>query len=77
LPIAADAELGRVSPHGLRHAGITKALELCEGNVRKAQKFSRHKDVKTLLKYDDNRQDDAGALAAEVADDIEGDEGED
>jgi len=30
--------------------------------------------MKTLLKYDDNCQDDAGALAAEVAEDIEGGE---
>ena len=66
------AELGAsagltVRPHGLRHAAITAALDLTNGDVRSAAKFSRHADVRTLTLYDDARQDLAGAVAARVA----------
>jgi integrase/recombinase XerC len=58
------AGLGRaVRPHGLRHQGITRALELTGGNVRMVQKFSRHRDANTLQVYDDNREDLAGRVA--------------
>jgi len=61
------AGLEKVRPHGLRHAAITEALSLTNGNVRMVQKFSRHKDLRTLNVYDDNRQDLGGAVAALVA----------
>ena len=48
------------NPHGLRHEGVTRALDLTGGDVRKVQKFSRHAKVETLLKYDDNRHSEAG-----------------
>jgi integrase/recombinase XerC len=54
----------RVKPHGLRHAAITDALEATNGNLRAVQKFSRHKDPKMLMLYDDARQD----LQSQVAD---------
>jgi integrase/recombinase XerC len=58
------AGLGRaVRPHGLRHQGITRALELTGGNLRMVQKFSRHKDANTVQIYDDNREDLAGRVA--------------
>lgn len=50
--------LGR--PHGIRHSGITRVLEKSNGNIRMAQEYSRHKDPKTLMLYDDNRKDLAG-----------------
>ena len=56
-----------VRPHGLRHLAITSALDLTKGNVRAVQKFSRHKDVRVLNIYDDNRQDLAGDVARLVA----------
>jgi integrase/recombinase XerC len=56
-----------VRPHGLRHAAITEALEKTGGNVRAVQRFSRHKDLRTLTTYDDNRTDLAGEVAALVA----------
>ena len=56
-----------VRPHGLRHSGITVALDSTNGNVRAARKFSRHRSVETLLKYDDNRADLAGEVAIQVA----------
>jgi len=53
--------LGR--PHGLRHSAITSALEATNGNIAEVMKFSRHKDPKVLMKYDDNRKDVAGDIA--------------
>jgi integrase/recombinase XerC len=50
-------------PHGLRHQGITRALDLAQGDVRKVRRFSRHAKLETLLKYDDNRADEAGVIA--------------
>ncbi|HJY85987.1 MAG TPA: tyrosine-type recombinase/integrase, partial [Candidatus Acidoferrales bacterium] len=57
-------------PHGLRHAAITEALDLTRGDVRAVQKFSRHRDVRTLERYDDARQDLAGEVAKKVAEGI-------
>jgi integrase/recombinase XerC len=56
-----------VRPHGVRHAAITEALEKTGGNVRAVQRFSRHRDLRTLTTYDDNRADLAGEVAALVA----------
>jgi integrase/recombinase XerC len=55
-------------PHGLRHAAITEALDLTNGDVRKVQKFSRHRDLRTVCLYDDSREDVGGQVAALVAD---------
>jgi integrase/recombinase XerC len=57
----------RVRPHGLRHAAITQALDLTGGDIRAVQRFSRHRDVRTIGLYDDNRQDLAGQVARKVA----------
>ena len=54
-------------PHGLRHAGITSALDLSKGDVRAVAKFSRHADIRTLTRYDDNRTDLGGGIAQLVA----------
>jgi integrase/recombinase XerC len=56
-----------VRPHGLRHAAITEALDLTGGDVRKVQRFSRHRDLRVLNRYDDNREDLAGQVARRVA----------
>lgn len=61
---------GRVRPHGIRHTAITDVLAKSNGNVVEAQKFSRHRDVKVLLVYNDNRADVGGRLAALIADDV-------
>lgn len=58
-----------VRPHGLRHQAITRALDLCGGDVRRVRKFSRHAKVETLLRYDDARRDEAAAFAAMLGDD--------
>ena len=69
-------ELGRragvargTNPHGLRHQGITRALDLAGGDVRKVRRFSRHAKLETLLRYDDNRRDEAGAIARLLGED--------
>jgi len=56
-----------VRPHGLRHLAITTALDLTNGDMRAVQKFSRHRDVRVLNTYDDNRLDLAGKVARLVA----------
>lgn len=55
--------LGLGRPHGLRHLAVTTGLDLMGGDIRRVGRFSRHRDVRTLLVYDDARQD----LGAEVA----------
>lgn len=57
--------LGRV--HGLRHLSLTTALDLTGGDVRRVQRFSRHKDVRVLTVYDDARVDLGGEVAKLVA----------
>ncbi len=55
-----------VRPHRLRHSAITAALDLT-GDLRAVQRFSRHRDVRTLTIYDDYRQDLGGDVARRVA----------
>jgi integrase/recombinase XerC len=57
---------GPVRPHGLRHTAITAVLDAGVG-LREAQRYSRHADPRTLLRYDDNRTDLAGAVAQTVS----------
>jgi len=64
---AASAGERRVSPHALRHAAITAALDATNGDVRAVARFSRHAKIETVAVYDDNRRDGAGAIAAMVA----------
>jgi integrase/recombinase XerC len=50
--------LGRpLHPHALRHMAITAYLDATEGDIRGAQRLSRHADIRTLTIYDDNRAD--------------------
>jgi len=44
-----------MSPHRIRHSAITAALDATDGNVPKVEKLSRHKNLNTLMIYDDNR----------------------
>lgn len=56
----------RARPHGLRHAAITEALDRGT-DVRAVQRFSRHRDLRILLVYDDNREDLGGKVACAIA----------
>jgi integrase/recombinase XerC len=49
----------KARPHRLRHAAISAVLVETNGNVQLAQRFSRHANLNTLLRYDDARRDDA------------------
>ena len=62
-----SAGIGRVRPHALRHAAITHALDVTGGDVRRVARYSRHRDLRTLTVYDDNRTDLAGSVASLVA----------
>ena len=53
----------RMSPHRVRHSSITAALDATDGNVRKVQKLSRHRQIDTLMIYDDNRARDQVELS--------------
>jgi integrase/recombinase XerC len=44
-----------VSPHRIRHSAITAYLDASDGNLRAAQGLSRHTNLNTLTRYDDNR----------------------
>jgi len=57
----------RLRAHGLRHLAITRALDLTDGNVRRVAAFSRHRDVRMVMKYDDRRKNDGAAIARLVA----------
>lgn len=65
-----EVGLTGVRPHGLRHAAITEALDVTNGNFRMAQRFSRHRDSRVLSLYDDNRQDLGGEVARKVAENV-------
>jgi|SRR5580692_585612 integrase/recombinase XerC len=62
----------RAAPHGVRHTAITEVLNESHGDVRAAQRFSRHKRLETLQVYDDNRENLGGQLAAKIAADMPG-----
>ncbi len=56
----------KVRPHGIRHSAITEALDRTR-DPRAVQRFSRHRDLSTVMRYDDNREDLAGKVAEAVA----------
>jgi integrase/recombinase XerC len=47
--------------------GDTETLEVTRGDVRAVQRFSRHRDLRTLMIYDDGRKDLAGQVARRLA----------
>lgn len=59
----------KMSPHRIRHGSITAALDATDGNIRKVQKLSRHKDINTVMIYDDNRTNYQGEIT-QLLDDL-------
>ncbi|MCC0175894.1 tyrosine-type recombinase/integrase [Waterburya agarophytonicola K14] len=59
----------KMSPHRIRHSAITAALDATDGNIRKVQKLSRHKDINTVMTYDDNRSNDQDEMS-QLLDDL-------
>jgi integrase/recombinase XerC len=45
----------QMSPHRIRHSAITATLDATGPDARKVQKLSRHKNLNTMLVYDDAR----------------------
>ena len=62
----------KLAPHKLRHSAITIFLDNSGGNILEAQGLSRHKDIRTLSKYDDNRKDRGGQASALLEELLEG-----
>jgi integrase/recombinase XerC len=57
-----------MSPHRIRHSAITAALDATGGDARKVQKLSRHKNLNTLMIYDDNRRQHQAEVTGILAD---------
>jgi integrase/recombinase XerC len=57
-----------MSPHRVRHSAITAYLDASGGDVRAAQGLSRHKNLNTLTRYDDNRHQHQGKATDVLAD---------
>lgn len=70
--LGTQAGLSRpVRAHGLRHQAITRVAEKTGGNLPATCQFSRHADIRTVQRYNDNRLDHAGELAQMLGDDSE------
>jgi integrase/recombinase XerC len=54
---ARKAGIQNFGPHKWRHTSITAYLHATNGDVRGAQKLSRHSKLETLMIYDDARED--------------------
>ncbi len=72
----AEAAGLKLSPHGTRHSAITAFLDASGGDVRSAQSLSRHKDPRTLMIYDDNRQGLQGKASQALGDLLDSPESE-
>jgi integrase len=48
--------VGEVSPHDLRRTAITRALEMGQQTYRQVQMMSKHRDPKTVMRYDHGRE---------------------
>ena len=57
-----------LNPHKLRHSAITAALEVTSGDIGKAMRFSRHSDPKTVMIYNDNRENWQGDITGKLSD---------
>jgi integrase/recombinase XerC len=57
-----------MSPHRIRHSGVTTVLEISNGNVTKGKTYSRHVKVETVMVYDDNRNQSQGEITNQLAD---------
>jgi integrase/recombinase XerC len=57
-----------LSPHRVRPSAITAALDATNGDTRKVQKLSRHKNLNTLMIYDDNRHQHQAEVTGILAD---------
>ncbi len=61
-----------LSCHKFRHFAITALLDATGGDMRRVQKFSRHRSLDVIRIYDDNRSDHQGELTMLLGDLLEG-----
>jgi integrase len=59
--------------HTSRHASITLALDLTNGDIRSVASFSRHKKTETVSIYDDKRNNLAGKVTQLLSKKLESD----
>jgi integrase/recombinase XerC len=57
-----------MSPHRIRHSGVTTVLEISDGNITKGKTYSRHSKVETVMVYNDNRNQNQGEITNQLAD---------
>ncbi|MEA5599269.1 tyrosine-type recombinase/integrase [Rivularia sp. UHCC 0363] len=57
-----------MSPHRVRHSGVTTVLEINNGNITKGKTYSRHSKVETVMVYDDNRNQNQSEITNQLAD---------
>lgn len=57
----------KTRPHGFRHAAITRAAVLTNGNIHQMQLYARHANANTTMGYVKDFEDHAGRVAAMVA----------
>ena len=57
----------KARPHGLRHTAVTEALNVFSGDYRKVRAFSHHSSLDIVRRYDDNRADHGGQVAAALS----------
>jgi len=55
-----------VRPHGLRHSAAKSALDAGR-DLRDVRRFTRHRSLEMVLRYDDMRRDVAGEIARDLA----------
>jgi len=66
--IGDKAGMAKLHPHAFRHFAATEALEITDGNTRKAMKLTGHATEKMMNLYEDKRRDDAGEIAQMIED---------
>jgi len=66
--IGEKAGVPKLHPHAFRHFSATEALELTDGNTRKAMKHTGHSSEQVFNEYEDKRQDTAGVIAQAIED---------
>lgn len=64
--LGARAGVQRCHPHGLRHASISEAVRVTQGNMYAVKEFADHSDLKTTAIYVDAHEDKAGEVSALV-----------
>ncbi len=66
--IGDKAGMAKLHPHAFRHFAATEALEITDGDTRKAMKHTGHSTEKMINLYEDKRRDHAGEIAQMIED---------